>query len=145
MMGTLALRKPVPLIDDGSRPFWEGARRHELVILRCTACGFFVHYPRRSCPRCESDALVPNRMSGRGVVHSYTVTHYLAAPGFEGETPFVIVLVELHEQPGLRLIGNVVNCRPDQVRVGMPVEVVFEDRSPDLTLPQFRVCATAGP
>ena len=131
-------RRPLPLIDEASRPYWEGARRHELVLLRCPGCMYYVHYPREQCPRCGSGKLVPSRVSGRGVVHSFTITHHRAAPGFEDQVPFVVILVELEEQRGLRIISNLSGCRPDEVRIGMPVEVVFEDVGPDLSLPQFR-------
>lgn len=131
-------RRPLPLVDDESRPYWEGARRHELVVLRCPSCAYYVHYPRGQCPRCGSGQLVPSRVSGRGVVHSYTITHHRAAPGFEDRVPFVVALVELEEQPGLRIISNLSGCGPDEMRIGMPVEVVFEDVTPGVTLPQFR-------
>jgi len=72
------------------------------------------------------------------VVHSYTITHHRAAPGFEDRVPFVVALVELEEQPGLRIISNLSGCGPDEMRIGMPVEVVFEDVTPGVTLPQFR-------
>lgn len=131
--------RPVPRIDDDSRPYWEGARRHELVILRCQECAHFIHYPRRECPKCGSTRIAPARVSGRGVVHSYTVTHHKGAPGFADATPYVVVLVELEEQEGLRVIANLRGCRPEDARVGMPVEVVFEDVSPEISLPQFQL------
>jgi uncharacterized OB-fold protein len=132
-------RRPLPLVDEDSRAYWEGARRHELVILRCSACGFYVHYPKRVCPRCGTGTVAPSRVSGRGVIHSYTVSHHKAAPGFEERVPFVVALVELEEQVGLRIVANVLGSPPDAVRVGLPVEVVFEDVAPNVTLPQVRI------
>ena len=131
--------RPLPLVDDASRSYWEGARRHELVILRCRRCGFYVHYPRPNCSECGSIELTPSRVSGRGVVYSYTVTHHRSAPGFENKVPFVVALIELEEQPGLRIIANVQGCAPDELRIGTPVEVVFEDVTSEVTLPQFQV------
>lgn len=125
-------------MDDDSRPYWEGASRHELIVLRCRDCGYYVHYPRGQCLRCGAGRLLPTRVSGRGVVLSYTVTHHRAAPGFEDQVPFVVTLVELEEQPGLRIVSNLPGCRPDRVQIGMPVEVIFEDVAPGVTLPQFR-------
>ena len=133
-----AYRKPVPVPDDLSRPFWDGARRHELVVLRCAACGCYVHHPRPSCPRCAGGELRPTRVSGRGTLYSFTVSHYVGAPGFEDEVPYVIVIVELEEQVGLRIVGNLRDCPRDAVRVGMPLEVLWEDVTPEITLPQFR-------
>jgi uncharacterized OB-fold protein len=137
-------RKPIPHPDDTSRAYWEGARKHELRILRCEDCQLFVHYPEPACPRCRSSRVVPVRVSGRGVVYSYTVTHHKGAPGFQNEVPFVVVLVELEEQTGLRIIANIRGCEPADVRIGMPVEVIFEDAGSDITLPQFRVRSTGS-
>jgi uncharacterized OB-fold protein len=74
-------------------------------------------------------------VSGRGVVHSFTVTHF-PLPGFE--PPFAVVLVELEEQQGLRMVSNLVDVAPDQVTIGMPVEVTFEKVADDVTLPLFK-------
>jgi uncharacterized OB-fold protein len=131
-------RKPLPVADDLSRPYWEAARHGVLVIQRCAACATYVHYPKAACPRCGSPDLRPTPVSGRGTVHTFTVSHYVGAPGFENETPYVIALVELEEQPGLRLISNLRGCPPTAVRVGMPVEVTFEEVTPEVTLPQFK-------
>ncbi len=130
--------RPLPLADSESRPYWEGARRHELVVLRCPECAYYVHYPQEQCPRCGTGKLVPSRVSGRGVVHSYTITHHRAAPGFEDRVPFVVALVELEEQRGLRIVSNLSGCRSDEVQIGMSVEVVFEDVAAGVSLPQFR-------
>jgi uncharacterized OB-fold protein len=109
--------------------------------MRCESCGFFVHYPEPVCPRCQSRQLLPAPVSGRGVIHSYTITHHQGAPGFQDEVPFVVALVELEEQVGLRVIANIRGCSPSDVRIGMPVEVVFEEAAPGVTLPQFRAHA----
>jgi uncharacterized OB-fold protein len=71
-------------------------------------------------------------------VYSYTTTHHRAAPGFEDRVPFVVALVELEEQRGLRIVSNLLGCRSDEVQIGMPVEVVFEDVAAGVSLPQFR-------
>ncbi len=134
-------RRPLPLPDMESRAYWQGARRHELVILRCAACGFYIHYPKAVCPCCGAGTILPSRVSGRGVIHSYTVTHHKAAPGFAERIPFVVALVELEEQAGLRIVANILGCPPDAVRIGLLVEVVFEEVVPDVTLPQFRMRA----
>jgi hypothetical protein len=136
--------RPLPLADDHTRAYWEGAGRHRLTILRCRGCAFYVHYPKAACPRCGAESLEPTAVSGRGVIHSYTITHHKAPPGFEDRTPFAVALVELEEQPGLRIISNVLGCEPTAIRIGMPVEAAFEDLAPDVTLPQFRIRSTVG-
>jgi len=125
----------LPEPDATTEFYWQASRRHELAILRCRACRFFVHYPREECPKCSSRELAPERVSGRGTVYSFTIAHHAGA-GIA--TPFALVLVELEEQPGLRVLANLLGCPLDQVKVGMAVEVTFEDVGDGVTLPQFR-------
>jgi uncharacterized OB-fold protein len=136
MAETRPYRKPLPRIDEESRGFWEACARHELYFQRCRRCSTQRFYPRAVCPTCLSDAVQWVRASGRGTVWSFTVTHQNQAPGFREELPYVLAIVELAEGP--RLVTNVVGCDPGAVRIGMPVEVVFEDVTPEITLPRFR-------
>ena len=117
---------PIPQITDDNGAFWTGGRDGELLITRCTSCGFWVHPPSPRCPQCLSDAIEPSAASGRGTVYSYTVNRQAWVPGLE--VPFVIAIVELDEQPGLRLMTNIVDCAPEDVEIGMPVEVAFVER-----------------
>ena len=128
--------KPLPRIDEESKGYWEACQRRELVIQRCGACGVLRHYPRALCPQCLSDAVEWVRCSGRGTVYTFTVTHQNQAPGFRDALPYVLAYVELDE--GVRLLTNIVECAPEAVRIGMAVEVVFEDATPAVTLPKFR-------
>lgn len=129
-------QKPLPRIDEESKGWWEACQRRELVIQRCGACGVLRHYPRALCPRCLSEAVDWVRASGRGTVYTFTVTHQNQAPGFRDALPYVLAYVELDE--GVRLLTNIVDCAPEAVRIGMAVEVVFEDATPAVTLPKFR-------
>ena len=131
-----AYKKPLPRIDEETRGFWEALARHELYFQRCRDCGTKRLYPRALCPSCLSSRPEWVRASGRGTVYSFSVTHQNQAPGFREELPYVLAIVELEE--GVRLMTNVVGCAPDAVRVGMAVEVVFEDVTPEITLPKFR-------
>jgi hypothetical protein len=128
--------KPLPRIDEESKGFWEACRRHELYMQRCRACGSCRYYPRALCPACLSDDTEWVRSSGRGTVYTFTVTHQNQAPGFRDELPYVLAYVGLEE--GVRLLTNVVGCPPDDVRIGMRVEVVFDDVTAEVTLPKFR-------
>ena len=128
--------KPVPRIDEESKGFWEACQRHELYIQRCRDCHAVRYYPRALCPSCLSDNTEWVRCSGRGIVYTFTATYQNQAPGFRDEVPYVLAYVELEE--GVRLLTNIVGCAPDAVRIGMPVEVVFEDVTPDVTLPKFK-------
>ncbi|HEV8677148.1 MAG TPA: Zn-ribbon domain-containing OB-fold protein [Methylomirabilota bacterium] len=127
--------KPLPEITPESRPFWEGCRRRQLLIQRCRACGARQHYPRGVCASCWSPDLDWQPSAGRGTVYTFTVTHRSQAPGFRDELPYVVAWVELEE--GVQLLTNVVGGDPAAVRIGMPVQVAFEDVTPEVTLPRF--------
>ncbi|MDQ1568130.1 MAG: hypothetical protein QOF96_3010 [Actinomycetota bacterium] len=116
---------PIPVADIDSTPFWDGLRRHELAILRCAECRTFVHPPQASCPRCLSLGLVPEPVSGRGTVYSFTVANREFAPGVK--PPYVVALVDLEEQESLRVVTNLVNVAAGDVRIGMGVRVLFCD------------------
>jgi len=131
---------PVPVPTPETRPFWEAARRHELTLQRCRTCGRYIYYPRAACPHCLSGDLEWRRVSGRGTLTTFTVVHR-GQKGFPLGTPYVIAIVELAEGP--RLMTNLVGIEPDptKIRIGMPLEVVFEDVSADISLPRFRPAA----
>ena len=139
MADAKSYRKPLPRLDEESRGYWEALARHELYVQRCRACGTTRFYPRAVCPSCLSSDTAWVRASGRGTVYTFTVTHQNQAPGFREELPYVLALVELAE--GVRLMTNIVGCPPDAVRIGMAVEVVFEDVTPEVSLPKFRPVA----
>ena len=129
-------RKPVPRIDEESSGWWEALQRHELYVQRCRSCGTIRLPPRAVCPVCLSSEVEWVRASGRGTVYSFTVTHQNQAPGFREELPYVLAIVELEEGP--RIMTNIVGAAPDAVRIGLAVEVVFDDVTPDVTLAKFR-------
>jgi len=132
-------RKPLPHPTQTSRPFWEGAKAHELRLQRCRACGAHIFYPRAVCPQCLSDDLEWVRASGRGHIYTYTVVRRPAHPAFQDDVPYVLAIVELEEGP--RLTTNIVGVAPEEVRIGMPVEAVFEDVTDEVSLPKFRPVA----
>ncbi len=126
--------KPLPKPSPTSRPFWEAAKRHELQIQRCAACHDYIYYPRTRCPKCFSDQLSWERVSGWGKVYSYTVVRRASSRMF-ADAPYVLAIVELAEGP--RMTTNVV-APPYQVRVEMPVQVFFDDVTPETTLVKFK-------
>jgi uncharacterized OB-fold protein len=128
--------RPIPPTSELTAPYWEAARRGELVLQRCGACDERPFPPRARCPRCGADSLAFAPVSGRGTVYSYTVAQRAPHPVFSGQLPLVVAIVELAEGP--RLITNVVGCDPASVMVGMAVEVAYEpiDDS-ELVLPVF--------
>jgi uncharacterized OB-fold protein len=126
--------KPLPKPSPTSRPFWDAAKRHELMLQRCAACSKFVYYPRDRCPHCFADKLQWQRVSGKGTIYSYTVVRRASARSF-ADGPYVLAIVELAEGP--RMTTNI-SAPPEQVRVDMPVMVHFDDVTPERTLVKFK-------
>lgn len=134
---TKADPRPLPLPDDVSRFFWDGAREGRLLVQRCQRCSKLQYPPDVVCVHCQSEDLAPTEVTGRGQLWSYTVVERLFHAGFADSLPYVVALIELEEQEGLRLLTNVVDASPGELRVGLPVEVTFEDHG-EVVLPQFR-------
>ena len=124
----------LPRVTDQNRHFWTGGAVGKLQFLRCRPCGTWVHPPAPLCPACLSRDVVASAVSGRARVLTVTLNHqpWVPAP----DHPYAIAIVEIEEQPGLRLMTNVVNCPPEAVTIGMPVRVVFE-RHDDVYVPLF--------
>ncbi len=128
--------KLLPRIDEMSRPYWEGAKRHELLLQKCQECGHYRYPPGETCPSCLSDKLEWVKVSGRGSVYTWTVFHQAYHPAYKDDIPYAVVVVELEEGP--RMITNLMNCRIEDIKMGMPVEVVFDDVTEEVSLPKFR-------
>lgn len=128
----------LPQLDELNSPFWQGGERGELVFLACRRCGTLVHPPAPVCPVDHGRDLEPRPVSGQATVASYTVNHQPWMPGLD--VPYVIAVVEVVEQPAVRLMTNIIDCDPEDVHIGMPVEVRFEhhpDPEGDVWLPLF--------
>ena len=131
--------KPLPELNDDNRPFWEACREGRLALQRCQACSH-VRFPlSRVCPRCLDGGFEWHTLSGRGTVFSTVVYHQVYHPGFKGEVPYNVSLVQLEEGP--RMYSNVVGVAPGAVRVGDAVQVVFDAVTPEITIPRFRLAA----
>jgi uncharacterized OB-fold protein len=128
--------KPIPHLDEENRPWWEALKRHELYLQKCRDCGALRYYPRALCPECLSSRTEWIRARGTGKVYTFTITYQNTAPGFRESLPYVLAYVELDE--GLKMLTNIIDCRPEEVRIGMPVAVVFDDVTPEVTLAKFR-------
>jgi uncharacterized OB-fold protein len=128
--------KPLPLPDGDTKPYWDAAKEHRLLIKRCQDCQTAIFYPRSICPNCMSDRVDWVEASGRGTIYSYTVVHR-APPQFVQDAPYVVALIDLAE--GVRMMSNVVGAAPSDVKIGAPVEVVFDDVTPEISLPKFKL------
>ena len=125
---------PVPRPSELSRPHWEGCKNGKLLVQQCQSCGGYVFTPEVACTHCLGDQLHWVASSGRGTVYSYTVVYRPQRPEFA--TPYVAAIIELSE--GWHMLSNIVCCEPEEVFIGMAVQVEFVSRGTDVVLPMFR-------
>jgi uncharacterized OB-fold protein len=131
-----AYAKPLPAMQGLAKQFFGWCKQHELRFQRCTMCGAWRHVPREMCPECGAWDWEWAKSSGRGRVFTWTVAARAMHPAFQADTPYAAAVVEMEE--GVRLVSEVVDCPPHELKIDMPVEVVFEDVTPEITLPKFR-------
>ena len=136
------LPAPAPYVLPEVKPFWDATAEGRLVLPRCVECDTVVWYPRPFCPACGSLKVSWIAASGRGTVYSYTVNRRGQAdlPAYHDAGVYVLAYVELEEGP--RIMTNIVDCSPDEVRIGQRVEVVFHDTGQGNALPRFRPSVT---
>jgi len=127
--------RPLPALEPRTEAFWRACRAGRLEFTRCVPCRYLIHPSRPICPKCRGRNLDLSTVSGRAHLHSYTVNHKEWYPG--QPVPYVIGLVELIEQPGLRLMTNIINSPIEDIEIGMSLRVVFENVSDDVALPLF--------
>ncbi|AWI74241.1 DNA-binding protein [Parazoarcus communis] len=128
------MTRKLPAITADSAPFWQGGESGQLQIHKCAACNRYFHPPAPICPSCCSREVAPQPVSGKGKVLSFTINHQAWRPDLD--VPYVVAIVELPEQTGLRFVTNIVGLPPEAVRIDMPVRVRFEQQE-DVWLPVF--------
>jgi uncharacterized OB-fold protein len=124
-----------PQVNRDTAFFWEGTRQGELRVQRCGSCGALRHPPGPACPACQALQPTYDVASGRGTVYSYVVHRHPPVPG--KELPILLVLVELEE--GVRMVGELLDATPDDVKIGAPVRVSMVRVDDDLTIPAWRL------
>lgn len=133
--------RPRPAVNRDNVFFFDGTKRHRLLVQRCTACSLLRHPPGPCCPECNSFEWDTVEASGRGRVHSFVVNHHPRHPAFD--FPMAVAVVALAE--GTRLIAGLAGVAPEDVEIDMPVVLDWLDADPDLTLPVFRPAPTEAP
>jgi uncharacterized protein len=123
-----------PDLSGFEAPFWTSGAQGQLSILRCQDCRYWIHPPTMVCPKCLSRIVSFEATTGKGILFSFAVNHLPAGP--DVPIPYTIALVELPEQPSLRLLTNLVNCDPREATVNMPVKVLFENHG-EVFIPVF--------
>jgi uncharacterized OB-fold protein len=128
--------KPAPVLDDLSRPYWEGAREGKLLLQRCVSCRRHQFYARPFCLSCKHSELEWVEATGKSTLHTFSVVHQTADRAFAEEVPYVFAVVELSEGP--RLTVDVVDTPVERLRCGLPVRIVFTDLGGDVVVPNAR-------
>ena len=128
------MTRKLPALTTDTAPFWQGGARGLLQIYFCSPCGRFFHPPNPTCPNCSSFDVAPRAVSGRGRVVTFTINRH--AWTVELAHPYVVAIIELVEQPDLRLLSNIVGCDPEAVTIDMPVAVTFSHVE-DIWIPMF--------
>ncbi len=130
------VRKPLPVPMPWTQPFWDAARGHKLVLKYCKQCGNIDHPPYLYCTKCGSEDQEWREASGRATLYAYAINVFGVPFPFWDDLPYVVALIDLEE--GVRMISNIVDCPHEEIVNGMPLEVVFEDVSEEISLPKWR-------
>ncbi|WP_028316090.1 Zn-ribbon domain-containing OB-fold protein [Desulfatibacillum aliphaticivorans] len=128
--------KPLPLLTSLSKTFYEGCKENKLLYQHCKDCGEVIFYPKIVCPACMGTNLDWKESAGKGKIFSFTVAYDFAPPEFASSTPYALAVVNLDE--GFSMLTNIVDCDLEKLQCDMPVEVLFDPVTPEITLPKFR-------
>jgi uncharacterized OB-fold protein len=128
--------KPLPVPSKWSQPFWDGAKQHKLLLKKCTKCGTIDHPPYLYCTGCWAEEHEWIETSGRGKIYAFTTVMLGAPLLFTDDIPYTIAMVDLAEGP--RMLTTIVEAKPEELSIGMEVEVVFDDVTEEMSLPRFR-------
>jgi uncharacterized OB-fold protein len=132
-----------PKASEATEAFWEATREQRYLVQWCASCSTPIFYPREACPSClTSDALEWKESTGKGTVHAVSVQHRPGNPAMTDQVPYVVALVDLDAGAAdatIRVMSNVVNCGPEQVRIGDPVDLVWEVLTDGRRLPLFEL------
>ena len=132
-----AINFPRPLPDFDAQEFWDGCNRDELLMQRCTECKKFRWLPRPMCPQCNSLEREWVKMSGKGKVFSWTIVTHPVHPAATGKVPYNVTQVQLDEDPEIIMVTNLVGIKNEEIRMELPVKVVFEEHEPGVKIPKF--------
>ena len=138
-MSYLPADTPLPNPGPDDRPYWDFCSKRELRIQRCTNCGRFRHPPMPFCAVCGSGDTEWELVSGNGTIFSYTVVHYPTHSALKAAVPYNIAIVLLDDTDDVRIISNVVDARSDDLEIGAPVCVVWEELADGGYAPRFRL------
>jgi uncharacterized protein len=131
------MNRPIPTPDERSAPFFAAAKKGQLLIKKCAGCASYLAPQREMCYVCGGESLEWAPASGKGTIYSFVFMHQLLHGAFKDEIPYNVITVELEEGP--RITSNLVGAADSDIKVGLPVEAVFEELSEDVAVPKFRL------
>lgn len=126
-----------PVADHDTQEYWNGCKNRELLVRRCECCKTYRIPPGPGCPNCGSMKSSWVKIQGKGEIYTYTVVH-------RAQVPYNMIVVSLLEADGVHMVSNLVDCKNEDIKIGMPVEVVFEEIGGDMVLPKFRPVRTGS-
>ena len=129
--------KPMPTPDPESKAFWDGLKAGKLLLQHCKDCGQIQYIQQVYCRQCQSANLEHRPASGKGTIYTFSTVYRAVGPAFENDVPYSVVLVELAEGP--RMISSMIDTKPEDVKIGAPVQFVAEKVSDAVTLPRFKL------
>lgn len=127
---------PLPVMTTLSREYWDGCKENKLLYQHCRDCNEVIFFPKYLCPDCMGHDLEWLESAGKGKILTFTVTYESAPPAFMAAVPYAVAIIEMDE--GYRMMSNIIECDFDALECEMPVEVVFDPVTPEVTLPKFR-------
>ncbi|GLY11174.1 Zn-ribbon domain-containing OB-fold protein [Pseudobacillus badius] len=135
----MGYEKPMPVKTIDNSPYWNGADQHELVLQKCKRCQSYAHPPGPACASCGNLELEWENLGSEitGKVFSYVVSYRPFLPGFQADLPLIIAQVTLDCAPEVKIIGNILKCGPQEVQIGLPVKMIWEDITEGRALPQW--------
>ena len=134
-----AVEFPYPIPEYGTEPYWEACNREQLVMQRCDRCSKFRWHPSPLCTHCSADGFSWEPLCGRGKITTWTVVTHPVHPAAFERVPYVVVEVELDEQPGLRMLSNLIDANEEDIGFDSPVTVAFTTHSNGQKLPVFKL------
>lgn len=130
-------KKPLPIINEDTAPYWQYCKNHELRMQKCTECDHIRFPASILCPACHSMCAEWLKLSGRGTIYSYIVFRQAYHPAYQDEIPYVVAIIQLDEGP--RMESNIIGAGLNEIKIGMTVNVFFEDVSDEISLPKFKM------
>jgi len=128
--------KPLPIITDDNRQYWEYCKKHELRMQKCQNCGYIRFPPSLLCPQCHSMDAEWEKLSGQGKIYSFVIYRISYHPSYADDIPYTVAIIHLTEGP--RMESNITDCKVEDIRIDMPVEVYFNDVTDEVSLPKFK-------